>query len=57
MSILGNKNENTPKNAKEQQPKEFQILKCQPEGDQFLHLACQGGRLAPLHPCQLRHCL
>ena len=25
-------------------------------GAHFLHVACQGGWRAPLHPCQLRHC-
>jgi len=56
MSILAKNKENTPKNAKKQ-IKEYQILKCQLKGAQFLHLACQGGRLAPLSPRQLRHSL
>ena len=32
---------------KEQQPKEYQISKCQLKGAQFLHLACQGGGAPP----------
>jgi len=51
------KNENTLTNAKKQQPTENQKNtkyqswpKCQLKGAQFLHLACQGKRLAPLPP-------
>jgi len=48
------KNENTPKNAKIQQRKEYTY---QLKRAQFSHLACQGCCSPPCSPRQLRHCV
>jgi len=37
----------------QKQPKEYYISKCQLEGTQFLHLACQGGG-SPFAPLSLK---
>jgi len=50
----------TSSNPKKQQPienqKDTEYRNISYMGAQFLHLAGQGGKFAPLHPRQLRHC-
>jgi len=51
MSVL-HKKMKTSRKTQKKQPKEYRISKCQLDGAQLLHCACQEGR-SPFAPCQL----